>query len=393
MLKFKTILLAATVAIAVLPSCKKNKDQEVQQEPDLSPVHMILTSDAHYGVTRPAFRGGATVDAHTVNAAMIANMNTLPNVTLPNDGGLEAGAKISYVDYLLQTGDIANRMETSAKVQLASTSWDQFNTDYLQGLTVKNKAGNKASIYLVPGNHDVSNTIGYYATMSPLTDATSLAQLYNQAFLPAIPKTAATLNYATDRVNYSREISGVHFCFMQMWPDSAVRVWLNADLQKVNASTPVVLVCHDQPAVVSNHFMNPNNAHTINSTDKFDNVLDEFFKDGKTTTVAATIEQRALATFIKNHPNIKAYLHGHVHESRFYTWTGVDNDIQLSTVSIDSPMKGLVSMNDETKLMYDYVVLDPKTMKMTVRECLWNTDPTNPAAAVKWGNSVTINLK
>jgi DNA repair exonuclease SbcCD nuclease subunit len=392
MLNFKNVLVAASVALLALPGCKKHNDTQ-EQEPDMSPVHIILTSDAHYGITRPAFRGASNVDSHTVNAAMIASMNTLPNATLPNDGGLEAGSKISYVDYMIQAGDIANRMETSANVQTAATSWGQFNTDYLQGFTVKNKAGVKASIYMVPGNHDVSNTIGYYANMAPLTDASSLAQLFNQAFTPATPKTATTLNYTTDRVDYSRDIAGVHFCFIQMWPDSTVRIWLNNDLQKVSATTPVVLVAHDQPAVVSNHFTNPNGTHSINSTDKFDNVLDEVFKDGKTPSAAATIEQRALVTFLKTHPNIKAYLHGHVHESRFYTWTGVDNDVQLSSVSIDSPMKGLVSMNDETKLTYDFAVLDPKTMTMTVRECLWDTEPSNASAAVKWGNMVTINLK
>lgn len=390
MLKSKNVLVMASAVLFALAGCKKNNDDQQQDD---SPVHILLTSDAHYGITRPAFRGATTVDAHTTNAAMIASMNTLPGVTLPSDGAFEAGQKINYVDYMIQTGDVANRMETSAKVQLASTSWDQFNTDYLQGLTVKGKDGNKANIYVVPGNHDVSNTVGYYAAMSPLTDATSLANLYNRAFSPATPKTAATLNYATDRVNYSRDIAGVHFCFMQMWPDSTVRIWLNSDLQKVSSSTPVVLVCHDQPAVVANHFTNPNGTHNINSTDKFDNVLDEVYKDGKLASGASTIEQRNMVTFLKSHTNIKAWLHGHVHESRYYTYTGVDNDVNISTVSIDSPMKGLVSMNDETKLCYDFATLNPKDMTLTVRECFWNPEPTNASAAIKWGAPYTIKLK
>ncbi len=382
-------MAAAALAFA---ACKKNTTTP-ETEPDLSPVHIILTSDAHYGVTRPAFRGATTVDAHTVNAAMIANMNMLTNVTLPSDGAFEAGQKIGYLDHMIQTGDIANRMETSAKVQLASASWAQFDTDYLQGLSTKDKNGNKTSILLVPGNHDVSNAIGYYATMSPLTDATSMANLYTRAYSPVTPRTATTFAYPTDRVNYSKDIAGVHFCFMQMWPDSAVRVWLNADLQKISATTPVVLVCHDQPAVVANHFTNPNGTHSINSTDKFDNVLDEVFKDGKVASGTATIEQRALATFIKAHTNIKAWLHGHVHESRFYTWTGPDNDVSVSAVSIDSPVKGLVSAADETKLSYDFATLDPKTMTLTIRECFWNNEPTNASAAVKWGAPYTIKLK
>ncbi len=389
-LKITSLRALAAGMLFAFAGCSKNP--EYPAVADESPVQIILTSDAHYGITRAAFRGATNVDAHVVNAAMIAKMNALPTVLLPEDGGVQAGKVIGSIDYIFQTGDIANRMETSATVQTAAASWDQFKTDYLDGLTLKNKSGGKAEIYMVPGNHDVSNSIGYYAKMSPLTDASSMAQIYNQVIKPVVPRTALTFNYATDRINYSKDIAGVHFCFLQMWPDSTVRIWLNNDLQKVAATTPVVLLAHDQPGVVSNHFTNPNGNFSINSTDKFDNVLDEHFKSGKLTSVAATQEQRAFAAFLKQHPNVKAYIHGHVHESKFYTWAGPDNDLQLPSVSLDSPMKGLVSAADETKVTFDLAVYDPKTKKLTVRECLWNPDPKNAAAAVKWGNSVTINL-
>ena len=388
----KTALILPALALILFSGCKKNTTAPVN-ETDMSPVQFVFTSDAHYGLTRATFQGATNVNSHIVNAAMVAKMNSLPDLTLPSDGGLNAGQKIGSVDYILEGGDIANRMETSASVQLASTSWDQFNTDYLQGLTLKNKKGGKADLFLVPGNHDVSNTIGYYATMSPLTDNTSLTNIYNMMVKPATPKTTSTFNYATDRVNYSKEIGGVHFCFVQMWPDSTVRIWLNKDLQTIPTTTPVIIVCHDQPAVVSNHFTNPNGTHSVNNTDKFDNVLDEQFKDGKTATPVAVIEQKALAAFLKQHTNIKAWLHGHTHESKFYTWAGPDNDLNLSTVSADSPMKGLVSSIDETKLTFDFVVLDPKTNTMTVRECYWNPVPATPSTPIKWGNMVTINLK
>jgi hypothetical protein len=155
----------------------------------------------------------------------------------------------------------------------------------------------------------------------------------------------------------------------------------------------VVIVAHDQPAVVSNHFTNPNGDHSINNTDKFDNVLDEHFKSGTTTSVADNIEQRAFVAFLKQHANIKAYLHGHAHESKYYVYNGPDNDVALSTVGADSPMKGVVSLNDETKLSFHFGVLDPKTMTLTMRECMWNADPSNPLAAIQWGKMVTINLK
>ncbi|MBB6502707.1 metallophosphoesterase family protein [Pedobacter cryoconitis] len=382
----------ALTVLLLFAGCKK-KNSEIAPDQDMSPVQFIFTSDAHYGLTRSTFRGNSKVDAHIVNAAMVAKMNSLPDLILPDDGGVNAGKKIGSVDYILEAGDIANRMETSTTVQTAAQSWQQFNMDYLQSVTLKNKNNKKTELFVVPGNHDVSNSIGFYGMMSPLTDASSMANIYNLMLNAPVAKTAATFNYNTDRINYSREIAGVHFCFIQMWPDSAVRIWLNKDLQNVAGSTPVIIVAHDQPAVVSNHFTNPNGTFSINPVDKFDNVLDEHFKDGKVPTVTANIEQRAFAAFLKLHPNIKAYLHGHVHESKFYVWNGPDNDLNLNAVSADSPMKGLISANDETKLSFQFGAIDPKTMTMTIRECFWNVNPSAPAEPVKWGNMVTIKLR
>lgn len=387
----KLTYLLPLLTVAVISGCKKN-DDPVKEEP-AAVVQFVFTSDAHYGITRTAFQGATNVDAHTVNAAMVAKMNTLPDLTLPEDGGVNAGKKISTVDYVMEAGDIANRMEVSASVQTAATSWGQFKIDYLQNLTLKNKDNQPAGFLMVPGNHDVSNTIGYYAKMQPLTDASSMAEIYNLMFKPSLLKTALNYSYNGDRINYSRDIAGVHFCFIQMWPDSAVRIWLNTDLQNVQAATPVVIVAHDQPAVVSNHFTNPNGTHSINNTDKFDNVLDEHFKDGTAASAAGVIEQRAFAAFLKQHTNIRAYLHGHVHESKFYTWTGPDNDVSLSAASADSPMKGIVSSIDETKLSFLFAALDPNTMQLTLRECFWNTVPGTPATPIKWGGMITIDLK
>lgn len=385
----KALLALPLAAVMAGTGCKKD-DNAAETMP--STIQFVFTSDAHYGLKRANFQGKTNVDAHVVNAAMIAQINTLPAITLPGDGGVNAGQKINSVDYVLQGGDIANRMETSSSVQRAASSWEQFKIDYLQSLTVKNYKNQPAELLVVPGNHDVSNTIGYYTAMSPSTDATSMAQIYNLMF-KTTTKTAENFNYISDRINYSREIGGVHFCFIQMWPDSSVRIWMNKDLQSVAATTPVIIVAHDQPAVVTNHFTNPNGDHSINSTDKFDNVLDEHLKDGTTPSSSDNIEQRAFVAFLKQHTNIKAYLHGHVHKSDYYTYAGPDNDVSLPTVGADSPMKGLVSATDETQLSFHLGTLDTKTGALTMRECLWDTDPANPAAAVKWGKSVTIKLK
>lgn len=372
--------------------CSK-KDNQTTPPVDQDPIQFVFTSDAHYGITRAKFQGKTNVDAHVVNAAMINQINTLPGLTLPSDNGVNSGKKIGYVDYVLEGGDIANRMEVSASVQLGSISWQQFETDYINGLKLKNKKGQNAQLLIVPGNHDVSNTIGYYAKMNPLTDPTSMVNIYNKMLNPSQARTVANFNYNNDRINYSKNIGGVHFCFIQMWPDSAVRTWLAKDLATISKTTPVVIVAHDQPAVVSNHFTNPNGDHGINNTDQFDNVLDEHFKDGKTTKVEAAIEQKAFAVFLKQYPNVKLYLHGHVHKSQFYTWKGPDNDVLLNAVSADSPMKGVESGTDETKLTFAFCSLDPKTMQITVRECLWNKTPDASSNPIQWGNSVTYSLK
>src|SRR5450432_2673761 len=70
--------------------------------------------------------------------------------------------------------------------------------------------------------------------------------------------------------------------------------------------------------------------------------------------------QRELAAFVKAHPNIKAYFHGHNNGNEFYDWRGVDSDVTLPTFRVDSPMKGAVSGNDETKLSFQLVSIDTR---------------------------------
>ena len=68
--------------------------------------------------------------------------------------------------------------------------------------------------------------------------------------------------------------------FINLWPDSAERMWMEKDLAKVNATTPVIIFTHDQPECEAKHFINPNGIHTINAEDKFENLTAEIYKDG-----------------------------------------------------------------------------------------------------------------
>jgi hypothetical protein len=358
------------------------------------PIQFIFSSDAHFGITREAFRGENAVPGDKVNAAMVSQTNTLPALTLPTDGGLKQGQKIGYVDYVIETGDIANREETP--IQSAATSWAQFSKVYLAGIKLKGSNGKPAGFLLVPGNHDISNAIGFYKPMQPLTDATSIAEIYNLGLKPKTPLTAATYDYNKDKVNYSRDIKGIHFMFITLWPDSAERIWMEKDLLNVAKTTPVVIFTHDQPECEAKHFTNPVPPYDINANAKFENLVMEHYKEGtnaKGDDATTLIEQRGWVKFLKAHPNIKAYFHGNSNWNQFYTYHGPDNDVSLNMFRADSPMKGKYSSKDETKLSFQFVIIDPVKMEITSRECLWNTMPAKADQPVVWGEMKTVSLK
>ena len=369
------------------------KDNPVQKSTTSTTVQFVYTSDAHYGLTKDSFQGSSSVSAQVVNHAMIQKINTISSLTLPGDKGVNAGKVAGPVDYVIMTGDISNREETgSPDIQSAATSWLQFTTDYINGLTLKNSLGNNSELLLSPGNHDVSNAIGYYKTMSPLTDPTVMTMMYNRMMNPVVSKTNATYNYANDKIHYVRNISGIHFMFINMWPDSSERVWMESDLKTVSSTTPVLIFTHDPPDGITKHYTNPNGTHDVNSTDQFENCISEIFKDGKTTSKTNTIEQRNFVAFLKKYPNIKAYFHGHTNSNEYYVYKGPDSDISLNTIRVDSPLKGDVSATDETKLSFQLVTIDPAIMSLTVRECLWDATPSNPNAAIVWGTNETISI-
>jgi len=145
------------------------------------------------------------------------------------------------------------------------------------------------------------------------------------------------------------------------------------------------------PDVESRFFTNPNGGHTINKEDNFENLLSEQFKDGSSYTQPALIEQKSLDSFLKNHPSIQAWFHGHSNYNEFYDRHGPANDLNLHCFRVDSPMKGKYSSKDETLLSFQVITIDTRTNTMTVRECRWNTSPDNPSL-LQWGQQKTIHL-
>ncbi len=113
---------------------------------------------------------------------------------------------------------------------------------------------------------------------------------------------------------------------------------------------------------------------------KFENLTTEYYKEGYKAAGddgSTDVEQRGWVKFLKAHPNIKAYFHGNSNWNEFYVYKGPDNDVSLPVFRVDSPMKGKYSSKDETKLSFQLISIDSKALKMTVRECLWDTNPTD----------------
>jgi len=357
-------------------------------------LELIFTSDAHFGISRKQFRGDTSVASKKVNKAMIQAMNSLPGITLPQDQGIGSGETIQGIDYLVETGDIANRMEIP--VQSAEKSWKEFLREYYGKIKLKSPESKPIQYFLVPGNHDISNAIGFAKPMNPLTDPSSMVGIYNLMLKPRVPLTNATYHYPENKINYSRNIKGIHFMFITLWPDSAERIWMEKDLDTVSKTTPVMIFTHDQPTVESKHFTNPLPPHTMTRENKFENLLEENYKEGNKASSEGqetNAEQREFVRFVKLHPNIKAYFHGNNNWCEFYTYTGPDKDINLPTFRVDSPMKGRYSSKDEKLLSFELISLDPLQQKLTVRECLWNTEPMNPKPKIVFGQSRTVSIK
>lgn len=371
-------------------------------------VQFLYTSDVHFGInTKGNFQGSsAPVDSATVNTQMVKVMNTLPALAAPSDYGVNAGATFGNFDFMAITGDIANRQE--AGVQSATASWAQFQTTYVNGLTLKDNSGNALPIFLSPGNHDVSDAIGYTTTLNPVTDPTSFVNIYNTAF-PNAPITNSSFDYSKHKVFYTKDFGGVHFIFLNMWPDSDMRTRIDADINALAAptTTPVVLLMHMPPEQEAKNFADPaSSGSSFVFTNGFQNLLvdkldatdlDSKGKVSKSST--PTKEVQDLTAFLVAHKTIVAWFHGHDNFNEFRTWNGADgitatggSTLVLPIFRVDSPLKGNFSSTDESKLSFQTIAIDPAKKLMTVRECLWNTTKT-AGGPIAWGATSTVSLK
>jgi hypothetical protein len=268
----------------------------------------------------------------------------------------------------------------------------------------------------VPGNHDVSNAIGYTKTMTPAKDGSVMAFIYNMFVKPntfdTSTKALAQTSYdetkyanAANKVYYSRDIAGVHFMFINMWPDSDAQEWMANDLKNISSTTPAVIITHDQPETEVKHLSDPTGSAVF--TNNYENLLSNIsdFTTTKSTGANTNTAQMSFVQFLQRHTNIVAYFHGNDNYNELSTCddTGATTSgrgcfkgpnsnysVWLPEFRVDSPMKGLVSGMDATtaldtdKLSYQVITIDSVAKKMTVREFFWKTN--------KWGASATISL-
>ncbi len=396
------ISLAAMAILLLFSGNIAGKDRQLR---------FIYCSDVHYGLVRD-FRGAET-GADSVSRAMLSTFTMLESATLPDDGGTGAGEVFGKPDFVICTGDIANRMEDG--VQSATESWRQFCRDWSVYFTIGGQSDNAASasgrpgttgagdaeevatecndkphLYLVPGNHDISNAIGYPKPLEPETDDASAAGIYHTMTgngADAGRDDCDDFDYSTDKTHYSFVMDGIRFVFMGMWPDSAMREWYGQETAG-DEDIPTLIFTHDPPEADAKHFTNPNGRHDINGIDKFQNLLTDTCLV-RTTDRKPKGNWRVLEDFIRDNDEIKAYFHGDMNYNEFYTWHGPDGTVSLPVFRVDSPMKGFESSSDETLLSFIVVTVDTGSGMLTARECLWNT---GCRPGIVWGESKTISL-
>ena len=229
---------------------------------DAEEIRFIYCSDLHYGIKRN-FRG-KECETYKVVDEMLKSFTLLYSSPLPSDGGAGAGTVFGEPDFLICTGDISNRMQKGAWT--ASESWNQFKKDWIDALDYP--------VYVVPGNHDISNAIGYPKRLSPERDDASAVGIFNHNMPMYGHSEIEDFNYPENSVRYSFVRDSLRFMFIGMWPDGNMRMWMDSVMTEDPVS-PVIIFTHDPVEADAKHYTNPNYPYNINAVDKFENLLSD----------------------------------------------------------------------------------------------------------------------
>lgn len=356
-------------------------------------VTFVFTADSYFGINRKEFQGDKAVDARYANRDMVQKINSLPNQTFPQDGELRSGEKIGAIDFVVHGGSIAHMMAAATITQSAADSWKEFDREFLQGIQLKNAQGEKAPLFYIPGVHDLTNAIGYYKRLDPKTDPSIPMQVYNRLVAPETPVSKKDFDVRKHVSLYSRTVQGIHLVFTQVWPDAQQREWIAQDIAKLPAGTPVLLFANVEPDAPSKLFINPNGKGDVNKDDKFENVIGEVFQGGTKVEDKSKPHEKALAEFVKAHPQIQGYFHGNTGLSDIKVWMGTEGDLFLPTYSVDSPVNGAISAKQEELVSFLVVTVDRDAQQTTARIVHWNADPKKKKGPLQWGNSASFGFR
>jgi len=233
-------------------------------------------------------------------------MNTLPGQSSPRTARAR-GSPVGAIDMVIETGDIANRMEVVTQCPSAKRrrSWAQFSIDYINGLNLFDQSSNRGASLACAGQSRRQQRHRILHAHGADHAATSMAGSTIFMAESGRPLTAST-SLRADKIQLlggsRRHPHGVP----QYVPDSASGRGSGTTSRRSTRARPCSSSCTIRPPSIQ-HFINPNGLHDINTVDKFENLPRGSTRRAPTINAPSTIEQRAFATFLKAHKNVVAY--------------------------------------------------------------------------------------
>lgn len=231
-------------------------------------ITLLVASDPHFTGTAPS----------TNVQSCIYRMNTISGAAYPSGiGGTVATPAAAILCGDLCTGGTLFHSCTDDEYR---QQWSGFNYYFP-------KDGDTAATrlhyptYAAPGNHDYYRRLGT-AILDPSPSFVVAQELMARYG-------SGTGGVQEGNVCYSFDLEGVHFVCLGRYADNQVLSWLDTDLDPLPRETPVVVFLHY--------------------------ALDD---SGVWYTSA---EREALAAKLVGH-RVVCLLHGHTHDSHYYTWHG-----------------------------------------------------------------------
>src|ERR1043165_4224967 len=131
-------------------------------------VQFVFTADVHYGISRPGF---GECEMSTRKWSMRHWLRKSAACRRPSFQETEATGLIGWWELLILwrsagTSPIVPKSQIAAKrSRVRQYPGSNSGRVTLMGLKLHARSGSRSPVYAVPGNHDISNAIGYYKPM------------------------------------------------------------------------------------------------------------------------------------------------------------------------------------------------------------------------------------